>query len=206
MISPVRSAEWVAPIVPVLKDGGTSIRICGDYKQTVNRASEVEQYPIPRIEDLFESLTGGESFTKLDLSQAYDQIPLAKESKRSTEFISQLSTLLAPLHELLKSKQSWKWTTRPERAFLKANSVPTTANVLVHFDPDKPIIVCCDDSPYGVGAVMSHVERDRSERPIGFATLSAAEKNYAQIDREGLAIVFAVKKFHNYLYGRALRL
>ena len=50
------------------------------------------------------------------------------------------------------------------------------------------------------------VERDGSERPIGFAsrTLSAAEKSYVQIKREGLAIIFAVKKFHNYLYGRAL--
>ena len=63
---------------------GTSVRICGDYKQTVNRATEVEQYPIPRIEDLFASLTGGESFTKLDLSQANNQIPLDKESKRLT--------------------------------------------------------------------------------------------------------------------------
>ena len=44
----------------------------------------MEQYPIPRIEDLFASLTEGESFTKLDLSQAYNQIPLDKESKRLT--------------------------------------------------------------------------------------------------------------------------
>ena len=84
VISPVRSADWAAPVVPVLKDGGTSVRICGNYKQTVNRATEVEQYPIPRIEDLFVSLTGGESFAKLDLSQAYNQIPLDKESKRLT--------------------------------------------------------------------------------------------------------------------------
>ena len=45
--------------------------------------------------------------------------------------ISQLSTLLTPLHELLKSKQSWKWTIRQERAFQKAKSVLTTADVLV---------------------------------------------------------------------------
>ena len=55
---------------------------------------------------------------------------------------------------------------------------------------------------------MSHVERDGSERPIGFAsrTLSAAEKNYAQIDREGLAIVFAMKNFTTIYTRKHLRL
>ena len=52
VIEPVRMSEWAAPIVPVLKPDGT-IRICGDYKVTVNRAVKPDVYPLPRVEDLF---------------------------------------------------------------------------------------------------------------------------------------------------------
>ena len=61
------------------KDG--RVRICGDYKVTVNRAAKLDKYPIPRIE-LFASLAGGKTFSKLDLSYAYLQIPLEKQSRR----------------------------------------------------------------------------------------------------------------------------
>ena len=80
VIEPVEFSDWAAPIVPVLKGDGR-VRICGDYKVTVNRASKLDKYPIPRIEELFASLAGGKTFSKLDLSHAYLQIPLAAESQ-----------------------------------------------------------------------------------------------------------------------------
>ena len=80
IIEPVQFSEWAAPIVPVLKSDGT-IRICGDYRLTVNQASLVDTYPIPRIQDLYAKLAGGTKFTKLDMSQAYLQLPLDQESK-----------------------------------------------------------------------------------------------------------------------------
>ena len=74
VISPVQYADWAAPIVPILKRGRKSVRICGDFKLTVNQASKLDRYPIPKIEDLFAKVNGGKVFTQLDLSQAYQQL------------------------------------------------------------------------------------------------------------------------------------
>ncbi len=82
IIEPVKFSNWAAPVVPVLKPDG-SIRICGDYKLTVNKAAKLDPYPLPKIEDLFARLAGGKKFTKLDIAHAYQQIPLDEESKDS---------------------------------------------------------------------------------------------------------------------------
>ena len=76
-------STWATPIVPILKKDG-SIRICGDYKITVNRVANIDSYPIPKIEDLYTNLVGGKMFSTLDLSNAYLQMPLEEESKNLT--------------------------------------------------------------------------------------------------------------------------
>ena len=82
ILEPVEFASWAAPIVAVLKADKSSVTICGDFKRTVNPVSKLDKYPIPKMKDLFAKLAGGELFTKLDLSQAYLQLPLDSESKQ----------------------------------------------------------------------------------------------------------------------------
>ena len=81
VISPVEFADWAAPMVVVSKPDN-SIRICGDYTVTINQATRVDKYPIPRIEDLYTTLAGGEKFTELDLRNAYIQMQLDEQAKQ----------------------------------------------------------------------------------------------------------------------------
>ena len=67
--------------MPVLKPNG-QVRICGDFKVTVNRYLDLTQYPLPHIEEIFERLSGGALYSKLDLPDAYLQVELDEESKR----------------------------------------------------------------------------------------------------------------------------
>ena len=353
IIEKMQFSSWAAPIVPVLKRDG-SVRICGDYRATVNQAAKLDTYPLPRIEDLFASLTGGKTFSKLDLSHAYQQIPLDEESKslvainthkglykyhrlpfgvasapsifqrimegilngishvcvyiddilvtgsseaehlstleevlrrlrdaglrlkrtkctfmlptveylghsisaeglrptqetveylghsisaeglRPTQekvraiveapapqnvsqlrsflglvnyygkFLPNLSSTLAPLHRLLRKHTRWLWSSSEEEAFQAAKKQLIAPCLLMHYDPKREVTLACDASPYGIGAVLSQVTADGTEKPVAFASrsLSPAEKKYAQVEKEGLAIVFGVKKFNQYLFGR----
>ena len=81
-LEPVQLADWAAPIVAVLKHDRSSIRICGDFRQMVNPVARLDRYPIPKVEDLLAKLANGKSFTKIDLSHAYQQLPLDESSKQ----------------------------------------------------------------------------------------------------------------------------
>ena len=81
ILTKVEWSDWATPIVPVPKKDG-SVRICGDYKGTVNPELQAEQYPLPRIEDIFAKLSGGQKFSKIDLRQAYHQLEMEEDSKK----------------------------------------------------------------------------------------------------------------------------
>ncbi|KAL1447833.1 hypothetical protein WDU94_013915, partial [Cyamophila willieti] len=83
VVEPVESSEWSSPIVPVVKPNG-KIRICGDYKETLNKYLIVDKYPVPRVEDIVNSLGNGKVWSKLDLSQAYQQLELDEPSQMLT--------------------------------------------------------------------------------------------------------------------------
>jgi len=95
-----------------------------------------------------------------------------------------------------------------EKALMEAKEVLSSASVLAHYDPQMPLQFAANASAYGVEAVISHVFPDGSECPIAYAsrTLTASEKNCAQFEKEALALVFGVCKFHQYLYGQKVYL
>ncbi len=333
VLEPVTFSEWATPIVLVFKPNG-DLRLCGDYKSTINRALNQDLHPVPLVPHLLAELAGGQYFIKLDLSQAYLQLrvdeasaklqtitthrgafkcnrlqfgvssapgifqrfiecllqgipgtfpyfddilikgatmqelsqrfravlkrfseagillkqdkciigaekieylgyqvdasgirprsekveaihnaPVPKKKEELQAFLGLLNfyhaflrnkaSVAEPLHRLLDKAVPWNWLPIHDEAFRRVKMLLSSDSLLAHFDPRLPITVTCDASPYGIGAVFGHVLPNGMEVPVSFfsRTLSAAERNYAQIDKEALAIVNAVKKFHHYLYG-----
>ena len=334
IIERVDFAEWASPIVIVKKKNG-DIRLCADFKITINKYIDPQQHPIPNPTDLLSSLSGGQIFSKLDLRQAYAQLPLDEGSKRycviSTHrglyaytrlpygvssapsiwqrvieqivqgikgvvvyfddllisgadraehdermgevlsrfrkygvrvgrekcvflqdqvqylgyvvsrdgiqpeeskvraivaapaphdvqslqsflgmvnfycrFVPNLSSLLAPLNHLLKVNIAWQWSHDCEHAFVTVKKFLSASPVLTHYRNDLPLVLEVDASPYGIGGCLFHVFENGDKKPVYFVSRSLlpAEKNYSQIDREALAIVFAVRRLHQFLYGR----
>ena len=120
------------------------------------------------------------------------------------QFVNNLATIAQPLYTLTKQDEEWRWTEVEQTAFEKLKSLLSAAPVLVHYDPQLPVTLACDASGTGVGAVPSHVMANGTEHPIAYASrsLTKAERNYSQLEREALGIVVGVTKFHQYIYGR----
>ena len=120
------------------------------------------------------------------------------------KFIQNLGTLVHPLNELLRDGQAWEWTKEHATAFQEAKQQLASVPVLVHYDPKLLICHAGDASSYGIGAVLSEVLPDGSEHPVAFAScaLCPSEKNYAQLEKEALSLIYGISKFHKYIYGR----
>ncbi|XP_060110493.1 uncharacterized protein K02A2.6-like, partial [Heteronotia binoei] len=291
VLEPVDYATWETPIVTPIKPNG-EVRICADYKCTINKALQDNPYPVPVVSHVLAALAGARIFGKLDLAQAYQQLPVDNKTAEAQTIVThrgafrvkrlQFGVSVAPgifqslmdallkgipgvqpffddvlvaapdpeefgnrLREVLRRFQAAGLKVKREKCLLgvprveflgfavdaagihpteektraivqapaptcKAAAFQAVKDVLVsnavlhHFDEALPVILACDASPYGVGAVLGHQLPDGREVPVAYysRTLTSAERNYAQIDKEALAIVAGVRKFHEYLYGR----
>ena len=94
------------------------------------------------------------------------------------KFLPNLSAKLIPLYAPLNKGEKWHWDSEQEHAFMSAKEALLADTVLTHYDTTKPLILACDASDYGIGAVLSHVLDDNQERPVAniSRTLSPAEK------------------------------
>ncbi|XP_062711752.1 uncharacterized protein K02A2.6-like [Aedes albopictus] len=119
-------------------------------------------------------------------------------------FVKQMKDLRAPMDYLLKKNVKWEWTDSCQKSFEKFKTLLKSDLLLTHFDPNKDIIVAGVASKDGVGAVIMHRFPNGSVKAISHVSrsLTAAEQNYGQIEKEALALVFAVTRFHKMLFGR----
>ena len=110
------------------------------------------------------------------------------------KFLPNISTTLEKLNRLLDVGVKWHWSSEHETAFQKAKSLLFNSDLLVHFNPNLPIVISVDSSSYGIGAVLCHLI-DGLERPVMFfsRTLNKTERGYSQLEREALAIILPLK-------------
>ena len=117
------------------------------------------------------------------------------------KFFPNLAQITQPLRELLKKARIWQWTEAQQQAFtgIKDLSQPT---VLCIYDPNAETKISADASSQGLGAVLLQ-KYDSEWKPVAYASrsLSDTEANYAQIEKEALASVWACEKFSSYVLG-----
>jgi hypothetical protein len=116
-----------------------------------------------------------------------------------SRFLPRLSQIMQPIRKLSHKGIAWEWGSEQENAFAAVKTLITSAPVLAYYDPQQPLMVQCDSSQDGIGAVLL-----QNEKPIDFRSrsMTETERRYAQIEKEMLAVVFSLEKFHQYTFGR----
>jgi hypothetical protein len=125
-----------------------------------------------------------------------------------SQYVRNMTNHRAPLDELLKKDVRWKWSNPCQQAFQLLKNIISSDLLLTHYNPDLPIIVAADASEKGLGGVIIHLFEDGTRKPYYHVSrsLTKAEKNYSQIEKEGLSIIFVVTKFHKFIFGREFTL
>ena len=115
------------------------------------------------------------------------------------KFLPRLAEVLEPIQQLTRKEVPWQWQYEHDAAFEKVKELVTQAPLLKYYNPEEELTVQCDASDKGLKAALI-----QNGQPIAFASraLTEPETRYAQIEKEMLAVVFALQKFNQYIYGR----
>jgi len=118
-----------------------------------------------------------------------------------SRFLPRLSQVAEPLRRLTDKDAHWEWLDHHEKALDEIKQLLTQAPLLKYYDVNDEVVIQCDASEAGLGATLL-----QQGQPVAFASraLRDAERNYAQIEKECLAIVFACERFDQYLHGKDL--
>ncbi|XP_055615344.1 uncharacterized protein K02A2.6-like [Toxorhynchites rutilus septentrionalis] len=121
-----------------------------------------------------------------------------------SKFVPNLSMKLSPLYALLKKNVRFEWNDQCEKVFSECKKLLLSHKLLALYNPELPIVIICDASSNGAGAVLCH-KLGGIEKPVFYvsSTLSVSEKNYPNLHREALAVVFGLTKFFKYIYGKS---
>ena len=122
-----------------------------------------------------------------------------------SRFVPNFSSKTAVLRELLQKDSIFVWEAHHNKAFEDIKTALTECTLLQYYDPHKPVFIHTDASLKGLGAAILQRDENMHLRPVEYTSksLTATEQRYSCIERELLAIVFAVHRFHTYLYGRS---
>ena len=114
-----------------------------------------------------------------------------------------LAEKLKPLRDLLKKERVWVWSTTQQEAFQQLKADMVSDQVLALYDPEKETMMSSDASSFGLGAVLMQKQPSGEMRPVAYASrsMTETERRYAQIEKEALAITWALEHWAEFLIG-----
>ncbi|GMF46675.1 unnamed protein product [Phytophthora fragariaefolia] len=191
------NGAWGFPVVLVKNKDG-EVRFCVDYR-ALNKVTKKYVYPLPRIDETLEALGAAQLFTTLDLRYGYWQIGVAPADRDKTAFTTKqgLYRFQRVPFGLMNAPSTFQ---RMMNGVLRGL---TWLTCLVYLD-DIVVKLVTDASKIGLGACLMQ-DQGCGWQPVAFASKvnSNAEANYSITELECLAVVWSVKLFRSYLYGRS---
>ncbi|XP_053686250.1 uncharacterized protein K02A2.6-like [Sabethes cyaneus] len=120
------------------------------------------------------------------------------------KYVPEMRKLRFPMDQLLKAGTKWEWSAACQRSFNQFRKILQSPLALTHYNPNMEIIVSADASQHGIGGRIAHKFPDGTIKAIAHVSraLTKAESNYSQIEKEALALIFAVTRFHRMVFGR----